>query len=553
MASRKNSGVESIAETLPDFSLLDEEDREKVRAVLQRQMDVERRLLDVAHADRCANSLEQFVKEGWSILYGQRPLQWNWHLSVGCELLMAMRDGELHRLLFNWPPRTLKSNIVSVFYPPFMWTKFPEHQFLTVSHKSGLAQRDSIRSRRLILSDWYMNYWGKLFYFTSDQNKSERYVNSVGGHRIAQGILSAAIGEDADTVLIDDPHDPKKMFAEKQREKVNDEIWPDLQLRLNDQMSGNIIVMMQRIHENDLSGHILETDALKEFKHVCFPLEFEKDHENKCIYDIRTKEGELLMPGRFPKKYVEALKSRTNAFIYAGRFQQRPSLKGGNILMRDWWQVWTEPDLPSVEIIIVSVDTAFKEGATNDFSACTVWGLWKPNPKAKKYNMILMGSWNERLRYGDCKAKIVATIKKWTIDDIEPDHVIIEDKASGQSIIQDFQDAGIPCFAYNPGRESLVMRANVVSDLLEDGQIWVPGKPMPDGGRSDKILVSWAERVVDQCQKFPKTDHDDMVVTAVQCWHFASDQGYIEGVLDLPLPESDPMDSQNQVRESFYG
>lgn len=551
---RKDDEAAHFASHLPGFHDFDAEQQQLIIENMRRQVHVERRKLELLSADRCANSLEQFVKEAWPIMYGKRPLVWNWHLSVGCEMLQAMKMGQLHRLLMCWPPRTLKSNVVSVFYPPFVWTSQPEHQFISLSHRSGIAERDSGRSRRLMNMDWYLKRWGDQFYFAADQNQKSRYVNSKGGHRIAQGILSGVIGEDSDTTVVDDPSDPKKLMSEKQREKINEEIWPDIQLRLNDQLTGNIIVMLQRIHEADLAGYIMETDTRKEYTRVIFPMEYEIDHPTPCSYDMRRKDGELLFPQRFPAEYIDALKSRTNAYIYSGRFQQRPSLRGGNILMREWFNIWTEGDLPSFDIIVISIDTAFEEGQDNDYTALTIWGLWKQNPRAKNYSIMLAYAWRERARYGTMKARILATIEKWTIDDQPPDHIVIEKKASGHSLLQDLADAGIEAIPYNPGKESLVYRANVISDILEDGHIWVPGKPDGKGARSDKMLATWAEPVILECERFPKADHDDYVATAVQCWHFCADTGYIESSLDLPMPDELPGAGRaSSKNETVYG
>lgn len=553
MARRPETELEHHLISAADFKALDKEGQKRVLEIARRQVLIERRKLDLLSADRCANNLEQFVKEAWPVMYGARPLQWNWHLSVGCEMLQALKMGQINRALFCWPPRTLKSNIVSVFFPCFVWATDPEEQFLSFSHKGSIAARDAGRSRRLMMTDWYLRRFGKKFYFTADQNAKDRYVNSRGGHRISQGILSGFVGEDADYIIVDDPSDPKKLMSEKNREKLLEEIWPDIQLRLNNQLTGKIIVMLQRTHEADLAGHVIDNDTEKEYTKVIFPLEFERDHPNRCDFDIRKKEGELLFPARFTTEYVDKLKRNTNAYIYSGRFQQRPSLRGGNILMRNWWQVWQESDLPSFEIIIISVDTAFEEGQENDYTACTIWGLWKPNPKAKTYQMMLIHAWRERRRYGDMKAKVLATIQKWTIDDQPPDHVIIEKKASGQSLLQDFADAGIEAFGYNPGKESLVYRANVMSDVLEDGIIWVPGKPTANNKRSDKILATWAEPVIREAERFPKDDHDDFVATIIQAFHFAADTGYIESSLDLPLHEYVPPSVSRRESESIYG
>ncbi len=226
-----------------------------------------------------------------------------------------------------------------------------------------------------------------------------------------------------------------------------------------------------------------------------------------------------------------------------------------NTLVRSWWKVWTEPEGPKIHSVVLSFDTAFKDGLENDYTAMTAWGLFTPKggDPDSDFNALLIRAWQKRLRF-----PALVEIAKSEANDEEkryggpPEHIVIEDKASGQSLIQTLHDAGVDVFPYNPGKESNIQRAHAASSVLKSGGCWVLGRRQADGTRSDTELVPAAEMVVSNCEMFPTPDvHDDLCTTVVQALMYMKDCGYLRVETDV-----EPADDDEEIpepRRSIYG
>lgn len=292
-------------------------------------------------------SLREFSQEAWHVVEPGRPFVSNWHIDAICEHLEAVSFGEIRNLLINIPPRHMKSTLVSVFWPAWKWTFRPEFRWLFASYAQRLATRDSRKCRLIINSRWFKQHWGGLFTLTSDQNEKTRFENDKTGYRIATSVDGQGTGEGGDIVAVDDPHNVKKAISDKQREAAL--IWWDetMSTRLNDPKTGGRVIVMQRLHERDLSGHVLEQGG---YEHLCIPARYEpktyvigqgfvaKRHTTAIGWtDPREVDGELLWPDRFGEKELEDLKLPPSA--QAGQLQQRPSPRGGGKIKRQWFTI----------------------------------------------------------------------------------------------------------------------------------------------------------------------------------------------------------------------
>lgn len=195
----------------------------------------------------------------------------------------------------------------------------------------------------------------------------------------------------------------------------------------------------------------------------------------------------------------------------------------GAILKRQWWRMWPQPDPPQIDRILLSFDTAFKDAEENDFSAMTVWGVFRPDDD-KPANAILLDAWREKLLFPDLRERAAAEVKRWTFD-LDPPMVLIEDKGSGPSLLQELSRAGVSAWPWNPGREAKDMRAHVVSDVLHGGRIWAPSRMHADGSCSRTEFRDYAEQVITDCEVFPLGEHDDLVDTCVQAWAYLRQLG----------------------------
>ena len=452
-------------------------------------------------AEKYRRSLREFTKASWSSIEPGVEFQNNWHIDAISEHLQAVAEGDIKRLIINVPPRHMKSISVAVVLPAWTWARQPEKKFLYASYASSLSIRDSVKCRRLLDSRWYKSHFGEAFQLTSDQNQKQRFENDKTGARIATSVDGALTGEGGDIIVIDDPHNVRESESATVRESVLD--WWDqaMQTRLNDPKTGAFIIIMQRVHEKDLTGHIL-ANQYDEWDHLCLPAKYEIGHPTPTrsslgFTDPRTKEGDLLWPDRIDPKTLEGLEKSLGTYASAGQLQQRPMPKGGGILKAEWWVPWEKSDLPDIEYVLQSWDTAFSTKEKTSYSARTTWGVFRKNGQV---NAIVLDMWYDRVTYPELRK-----IAQESYNDYEPDAVLIEKKASGQSLLQDLRMAGVPVLEYMPDRDKEA-RAHASSALLEDGRIWYP---------SDK---KWCKDLIDICASFPATDNDDIVDTCTQAW-----------------------------------
>jgi len=231
-------------------------------------------------------------------------------------------------------------------------------------------------------------------------------------------------------------------------------------------------------------------------------------------------------------------------------------LSANAILKRPWWRRWLKPEPPRVDGYVLSVDTAFKDGQENDCSAMSVWGFWparEADPKGKDgegYNAILCRAWREKLAYPDLRERVQNEYREWRNKGL-PVICLIEDKASGQSLLQELSRGGVVCHPYNPGKDDKVMRAHLVSDILKAGRIWAPGLKLEDGTRSEIEFTPWAEQAIAECELFPLGQYKDLVDTVTQALAYLRDFGGF----DLPSDEREDDEhtwDQNR-RGSAYG
>lgn len=289
--------------------------------------------------EQASRSLRNYIAQAWSVVEPASEYVPGWHIDAICEHLEAVLNGEIKNLLINIPPRHMKSLTVSVFFPTWAWIKKPSLRWLFSSYAASLSVRDSLKCRRLIQSPWYQDNWGDIYQLTGDQNLKQRFDNNKTGYRISTSVSGAATGEGGDIVVADDPHNVDDARSDTIRESTL--VWwsETMSTRLNDPKTGAKIIVMQRVHERDLSGKVLEDGG---YVHLCLPAEFEPNR--KCITQIgwedpRSSQGELLWPERFGPEEIEAKKKELGSYAYAGQFQQRPAPAGGGLFKREWFEI----------------------------------------------------------------------------------------------------------------------------------------------------------------------------------------------------------------------
>ena len=465
--------------------------------------------LELVRAERASRHLREYIRQGWAVVEPGVDYTHGWHIDAIAEHLEAVTAGAIRNLIINIPPRCTKSLTVGVFWPTWTWIDHPEKQWLTSSYAEVLAVRDAVKSRRLIQSPWYQRRWGDRYRLAGDQNQKSRYENDHNGHRIATGVGGSSTGEGGDIIVADDALKAQDRYSDPVREAAN--VWWDetMSTRGNNPRTVARVIIMQRLHDDDLTGHVLEKVKAggEHYEHLCLPMEYEPRIYVSAIgwQDPRQDEGALLWPERFGRDEVDGLKTTLGEEGAAGQLQQRPAPAGGAILKRAWWDGknrFNAGDLGCYRRNIgrwLSFDTAFKDQEANDYTA---WGLWEMTPE---YGLQLRQVHQEKLEFPQLASTIEAEGRRWNHDG-KLLGIIIEDKGSGTSAIQTLRQTAPPELASLlvafPPAASKVARARQASVWCERGMI-----ELPHPGDAASWLYDFEETLF----KFPAVTHDDVV------------------------------------------
>ena len=491
-------------------------------------LDARAQLLDLDRAD-FEESLYEFYKAAWRFI---DPAPWrdSWAIDAICEHLQAVVDGEIKQLIINCPPRIGKSSLTSVAFPPWVWaqpihshTSGPGVPFLHASYSDKLSLRDSVKCRRLIESQWYSERWGNRFRLTTDQNTKSRFTNDQRGERLITSIGAGVTGEGGNILLIDDPQAANEVASEANIQEVLDWWSQVIPTRRNNLDLSALIIIQQRLAENDLTGHVLETEA-DGWCHLCLPGRFEPERSFISTIgwkDPRTEPNELLWPERFSEEALKRLEKTMGPYIFAGQIQQRPEPAGGGIIKRDWWRLWEGDKFPIFDFVLACLDTAYTEDSGNDPSGLLVWGVFSGDTVAhpnraldaegrpmfmdRTYaqtppKVMMMHAWDERLELHQLVQKVAKSCK-----DMKVDLLLIEAKSAGHSVAQEMrrlfgnEKFGIQLF--DPKSQDKWARLYSVQHLFAEELIYAPDRP-------------WAERAISQVCSFggkPGPKHDEYV------------------------------------------
>ncbi|MDE0205772.1 MAG: phage terminase large subunit [Candidatus Tectomicrobia bacterium] len=334
-------------EELPGFDTLSPQDRAIITAQLGTPKAVNRLLKHQAELDKAAAevSLHAFIMQMWKYMDGS-TFKDNWHVHVICEHLEKVANGEIRRLIINIPPRHQKSLTVSVAWPAWMWLRNPHREFLFASYSHDLSVRDSVRCRNVIQSPLYQARWGDRFRLQDDQNTKVRFENDHRGKRLATSVGGTLTGEGGDIIVIDDPMSADEARSATERQNTLDWWREVMTTRLNDPVTGAYVIIMQRLHEEDLTGFLLDNEP-GVWTHLCLPARYEPDHPHAWaddprreggVFDYRT-DGGLLWPSRFPEAALNERERSMGPYAAAGQLQQRPAPRTGGMFQRSWFEI----------------------------------------------------------------------------------------------------------------------------------------------------------------------------------------------------------------------
>ena len=476
--------------------------------------------IDWALKDLAARSFKEFVSQ--AIKYADPAVKYlqSWATDCMCDHLQAIAEGDgqpfdpgmspridpIRFLIINVPPRSLKSTITTVLFPAWVWINKPSCRFMITSYSHKNIKRDARKCRGLIKSLWYQARWGDKFGIICDSDTIERYDNNKGGFRYAVSVTGQVTGEGADIIIADDLHQMGPSIHSKvQRDRPN-EIWDDVfSSRLSDQKTGCFVLISQRGHARDHTGHVLEKDTDKEYVHVAIPAEYESKF--KCVTrlpweDPRTKEGELIDVRRFGPKEIAKLKKDMGSWNAAAQLQQRPVPVEGAIFERDWWRFYNPASLPPFsfwENCCISADMSF--GSVKDSASFVVYQAWAKIGA----NFYLLDQARGQWKYTIAKKNLVKFCRKhnniWT--------VYVENKALGPAIINELEEEGVSGLMPVEPDGSKIARASSISPLIEAGNCYIPDPLLPGFGWVESDFLA-------EVDLFPMAAHDDIVDTMSQ-------------------------------------
>jgi predicted phage terminase large subunit-like protein len=436
-----------------------------------------------------------FLQRSFHELMPQAKFWPNWHLEHIAGKLEACRQGMIKRLIINVPPRSLKSLAGSIALPAWWLGHNPSAQIIAVSYAQNLSDKLARDCRTLMMSTWYQSLFPTRL--SSERKAVGEFVTTMGGSRLATSVSGVLTGRGADAIIIDDPLKPDEALSDARRATCN--AWYDTVLlsRLNDKRNGCIILIMQRLHEDDLVDHVLEQEF---WDVVSFPAIAEDDQTYVIESPFgsrthRSRVGDVLHPEREPLATLESLRSSLGPYNFAGQYQQAPAPAGGGMVQEAWFARYNPEDRPQqFEQVVQSWDTANKPSELADYSVCTTWGV-------KNQHFFLLHVLRKKLGYPDLKRAVIEQSRLFA-----PSVILIEDKASGTQLIQELREAGISTVTCYKPEGDKIMRLNAQTGAMEGGFVHLPQQ------------AHWLADYLHELVTFPKGRHDDQVDSTAQAF-----------------------------------
>jgi len=450
-------------------------------------------------------SLAEFVVQAWPIVEPDTKMLWNWHLDLLCEYLECItfgdiphvdwleandHEGPIRQLIVNEPPGYMKSYIITVMWPCWEWIHTPGLRHICSSYSAGLSTRHSLFRRNIVQSEWYMEAmrrsWGHPdFGMVGDQNLKTQFTNIHKGNMFSTSTGGTVQGTHGDRIIMDDPVNPEEAISEAHREKAKRFFDLTLSQRVRDKENPIYVLVMQRLHEDDLTGHLLEQGG---WVHICLPCPAVSDERyvfprSGRVHEV--KEGEALWPEREGLDAIANARVHLGEWAFAGQYLQSPSPLEGGVLKRAWWKRGTPP--AEFDTVLQSWDMAFKGNVGSDFVAGLVIG-------AKGSQRWVLDCVNARMDFSRSCDSLQDVSAKW------PQAIakLVEDKANGPAIINALESKVTGLIPRNP-EGGKIARVMSVQPEVEAGNWWIPHD------------APWAADFIEQAAAFPNAANDDMV------------------------------------------
>jgi predicted phage terminase large subunit-like protein len=459
--------------------------------------------LEALDRSLAADSLAEFVRQAWPLIEPETPLRWSWHLDAVCEYLEAVAGGDIRRLLINVCPRSGKSILISIMFPSWLWVRLPSSRLVFASYSAALSIDLSVKRRAVIQSPWYQQRWGSRVTMASDQNLKSEFANTASGRMIATSVDGSVTGRGGSYVVCDDLINPAMAESDLEREGAIRWFDETLGSRLDDKKTGRVVVIEQRTHQADLSGHLLAQGG---WEHLCLPAEFERRTTivmPRSLREVVKEEGQLLWADREGRAELDTARLRLGDYAYQCQYLQLPVARGGNRFKREWFGTFRS--VPQhFDQVVQSWDTAFKTSETSDYSACvTIGHLEERGQHGELPGLYVLHAWHGRVPFSELKRNAKEFARQW-----HADAVLVEDMASGQSLLQELRiDTDLPLVPVKVSSDKL-MRASASEPTISAGRVMVPES------------AAWVEEFLREVCAFPAGIHDDFVDALVHAINY---------------------------------
>jgi predicted phage terminase large subunit-like protein len=468
------------------------------------------------YAEVLRGDFNAFVHRSFLELHGKSEYLSNWHLEVLAAKLEDVRHGRCRRLIINIPPRHLKSHMATIVFPAWLLGHDPSKRILTVCYAQDLSEKFARDSRTLINSPFYRALFETRL--SSDRQAVSDFETTEGGYRLSSSISGGVTGFGADIIIVDDPMKAADALSDVRRDSLNEWFDNTLRSRLNSQETGAVIIVMQRLHADDLVAHVQENEK---WDVLSFPVIAIGDTDYSILTPygrrtIRRREGDVLQPALLPLARLEELRHSMTEYNFSAQYQQNPTPRDGNMIKTGWLEYYEPSKEPGkFDRIFQSWDTANKAGELNDFSVCTIWGV-----VGKKY--YLLDVFRKKLNYPDLKYAVMQLQKLYPSPVI-----IIEDNASGTQLIQDLKREGRMLIKpyLPPAGTDKELRVDAQSIHFENRRVFL------------RRPASWLMEYVAELTGFPNMRFDDQVDSTVQFLDYVNRPGAFPMVISKELLE----------------
>lgn len=435
--------------------------------------------------------LASFMAKTFHTVNPGTPYLPNWHIDAIAEYLMAATKGEITRLVINMPPRSMKSLCVSVAWPAWLLGHDPSSRIMAASYSQILSMKHSLDCRLVVTSPWYKHLFPHMV-LAHDQNEKNKFATTKRGFRFATSVGGTATGEGGNFLIVDDPHTPLQVLSDTLRRQAVDWFHQTFMSRLDDKQRGVVAVVMQRLHSEDLTGDLLQHSG-HVWEHLCLPA----IAENRMVIQVGSfqkirEQGDILHPNREGATLIAQAKEELGSYAFAAQYQQNPVPQEGGLVKPAWICRYHSKILDEMVFtqVVQSWDTAIKATERSDYSVCTTWGI-------RTDGFYLLDVLRQRLEYPELKHQLVLSAMQW-----QAEAVLIEEKASGQMLLQDMRrETNLPVIAITP-KQDKVTRFASVTPLFEAGRVFFP---YATGN------IFWLAELERELFCFPSSPHDDQV------------------------------------------